>query len=68
MVVLAEPDPSDMVHAISKAIHLLPQIDPQTMHDRVSSLTHEGNYLFIIYDEIGFWYDVAKITLYHGRG
>lgn len=39
MIVLAEPDPSDMVMAITKAIHLLPQIDPQAMHSRVSSLT-----------------------------
>lgn len=36
MIVLAEPDPSDMVQAITKAIHILPQIDPQAMHIRVS--------------------------------
>lgn len=36
MIVLAEPDPSDMVQAITKAIDMLPQIDPQTMHLRVS--------------------------------
>lgn len=36
MIVLAEPDPSDMVQAITKAINILPQIDPQTMHLRVS--------------------------------
>lgn len=35
MIVLAEPDPSDMVQAITKAIHILPQIDPQDMHIRV---------------------------------
>jgi len=38
MVVLAEPDPSDMVYAIQKAIHMLPKIDPQVMHNRVSFL------------------------------
>lgn len=37
MIVLAEPDPSDMVQAITKAINILPQIDPQTMHLRVSA-------------------------------
>lgn len=37
MIVLAEPDPSDMVQAITKAIHILPQIDPQAMHIRVST-------------------------------
>lgn len=36
MIVLAEPDPSDMVQAIKKAIYILPKIDPQVMHDRVS--------------------------------
>ena len=36
MIVLAEPDPSDMVQAITKAINILPQIDPETMHLRVS--------------------------------
>lgn len=39
MIVLAEPDPSDMVLAITNAINLLPRIDPQAMHHRVSSLT-----------------------------
>ena len=38
MIVLAEPDPSDMVHAIQKAIYMLPKIDPQVMHNRVSLL------------------------------
>lgn len=38
MVVLAEPDPGDMVLAIRKAISLLPKIDPQVMHERVSKL------------------------------
>ena len=37
MIVLAEPDPGDMVHAIQKAISMLPKIDPQVMHNRVSS-------------------------------
>jgi phosphatidylinositol glycan class A protein len=36
MIVLAEPDPSDMVRATGKAISLLPNIDPQQMHNRVS--------------------------------
>ncbi|TQD87538.1 hypothetical protein C1H46_026955 [Malus baccata] len=40
MVVLAKPDPSDMVHAIEKAISILPTIDPQEMHNRVSALFH----------------------------
>ncbi|PON81293.1 Glycosyl transferase [Trema orientale] len=48
MVVLAEPDPSDMVHAIKKAISILPMIDPQVMHNRMKGL----------YD----WHDVAKRT------
>lgn len=38
MIVLAKPDPSDMVHAIKKAIRILPRIDPQEMHLRVSFL------------------------------
>lgn len=38
MIVLAEPDPSDMVHAVQKAISMLPNIDPQVMHNRVSLL------------------------------
>lgn len=37
MVVLAEPDPGDMVQAIKKAITILPKIDPQEMHNRVSA-------------------------------
>lgn len=36
MIVLAEPDPSDMVRAIQKAVTMLPNIDPQVMHNRVS--------------------------------
>ncbi|CAL1366833.1 unnamed protein product [Linum trigynum] len=48
MVVLAEPDPADMVLAIKKAISLLPEIDPQVMHERMKKL----------YD----WHDVAKRT------
>ncbi|PNY11448.1 phosphatidylinositol N-acetylglucosaminyltransferase subunit A-like protein [Trifolium pratense] len=48
MVVLAEPDPSDMVYAIKKAIYMLPKIDPQDMHNRMREL----------YD----WNDVAKRT------
>ncbi|CAN1131577.1 Phosphatidylinositol N-acetylglucosaminyltransferase subunit A [Linum perenne] len=48
MIVLAEPDPNDMVQAIKKAISLLPEIDPQAMHERMKKL----------YD----WHDVAKRT------
>uniref|UniRef100_A0A7N0RCG5 phosphatidylinositol N-acetylglucosaminyltransferase n=1 Tax=Kalanchoe fedtschenkoi TaxID=63787 RepID=A0A7N0RCG5_KALFE len=48
MVVLAEPDPSDMVRAIQKAIHFLPRIDPQAMHLRMKKLYS--------------WHDVAKRT------
>lgn len=36
MIVLAEPDPTDMVQAIEKAISMLPKVDPQAMHLRVS--------------------------------
>ncbi|CAN0829044.1 Phosphatidylinositol N-acetylglucosaminyltransferase subunit A [Linum grandiflorum] len=48
MIVLAQPDPTDMVQAIKKAISLLPEIDPQVMHERMKKL----------YD----WHDVAKRT------
>ncbi|KAK4604653.1 hypothetical protein RGQ29_012927 [Quercus rubra] len=48
MIVLAEPDPTDMVQAIKKAISILPIIDPQEMHNRMKKL----------YD----WHDVAKRT------
>ncbi|KAK4412740.1 Phosphatidylinositol N-acetylglucosaminyltransferase subunit A [Sesamum alatum] len=48
MIVLAEPDPTDMVMAITKAIELLPQIDPQDMHNRMKKLYS--------------WHDVAKRT------
>nr|XP_023924248.1 phosphatidylinositol N-acetylglucosaminyltransferase subunit A [Quercus suber] len=48
MIVLAEPDPTDMVQAIKKAMSILPMIDPQDMHNRIKKL----------YD----WHDVAKRT------
>ncbi|KAF5744732.1 hypothetical protein HS088_TW07G00311 [Tripterygium wilfordii] len=48
MVVLAEPDPGDMVQAIKKAIYLLPKIDPQVMHERMKKLYS--------------WHDVARRT------
>ncbi|KAL8204520.1 hypothetical protein R6Q57_010143 [Mikania cordata] len=48
MIVLAKPDPSDMVHAIQKAIQILPRIDPQEMHLRMK--------------EMYSWHDVAKRT------
>lgn len=48
MIVLAEPDPYDMVIAIEKAICMLPTIDPVVMHNRMKRL----------YD----WHDVATRT------
>ncbi|KAF8391664.1 hypothetical protein HHK36_023971 [Tetracentron sinense] len=48
MIVLAEPDPNDMVQAIKKAIYILPKIDPQVMHLRMKSLYS--------------WHDVARRT------
>lgn len=36
MIVLAEPAPEDMIRAVEKAIDMLPGIDPQVMHLRVS--------------------------------
>ncbi|XP_042023225.1 phosphatidylinositol N-acetylglucosaminyltransferase subunit A-like [Salvia splendens] len=48
IIVLAEPDPNDMVMAITKAIDLLPQIDPEEMHNRIKKLYS--------------WHDVAKRT------
>ncbi|KAL9266689.1 Phosphatidylinositol N-acetylglucosaminyltransferase subunit A-like protein [Drosera capensis] len=48
MIVLAEPDPSDVAEAIRKAITLLPRIDPQVMHLRMKDLYS--------------WHDVAKRT------
>ncbi|VVB04931.1 unnamed protein product [Arabis nemorensis] len=48
MVVLAEPDPDDMVRAIEKAISILPSIKPEEMHNRMKKLYS--------------WQDVAKRT------
>ncbi|XP_052198883.1 phosphatidylinositol N-acetylglucosaminyltransferase subunit A-like isoform X3 [Diospyros lotus] len=48
MIVLAKPDPVDMVQAIQKAISMLPEIDPQNMHLRMKKLYS--------------WHDVAKRT------
>ncbi|KAL7225934.1 hypothetical protein ACSBR1_021144 [Camellia fascicularis] len=48
MVVLAKPDPIDMVQAIQKAISMLPKIDPHDMHLRMKKLYS--------------WHDVAKRT------
>lgn len=48
MIVLAKPDPSDMVQAITRAIDMLPLIDPQAMHLRMMKLYS--------------WHDVAKRT------
>lgn len=48
MIVLAKPDPVDMVEAIHKAISILPNIDPYAMHLRMKKLYS--------------WHDVAKRT------
>ncbi|KAF7147154.1 hypothetical protein RHSIM_Rhsim03G0064700 [Rhododendron simsii] len=48
MIVLAKPDPVDMVQAIQKAICILPNIDPHAMHLRMKKLYS--------------WQDVAKRT------
>ncbi|BBH05313.1 UDP-Glycosyltransferase superfamily protein [Prunus dulcis] len=48
MIVLAKPDPSDMVQAIKKAISILPKIDPQEMHNHMKELYN--------------WHDVVKRT------
>ncbi|KAG9444372.1 hypothetical protein H6P81_015712 [Aristolochia fimbriata] len=48
MIVLAEPDPNDMVQAIKKAIQKLPTIDPHVMHLRIK--------------ELYSWHDVARRT------
>ncbi|MED6161645.1 hypothetical protein PIB30_062717 [Stylosanthes scabra] len=48
MIVLAEPNPADMVRAIQKAITMLPKIDPQVMHNRMKELYN--------------WHDVARRT------
>ncbi|XP_044946377.1 phosphatidylinositol N-acetylglucosaminyltransferase subunit A-like isoform X3 [Hordeum vulgare subsp. vulgare] len=48
MIVLAEPDPEDMVRAVRQAIDILPGIDPQIMHRRMKKLYS--------------WDDVAKRT------
>ncbi|KAL0875019.1 hypothetical protein Bca101_024724 [Brassica carinata] len=48
MVVLAEPDPDNMVRAIEKAISILPSINPEEMHNRMKKMYS--------------WQDVAKRT------
>ncbi|KAL2925494.1 Phosphatidylinositol N-acetylglucosaminyltransferase subunit A [Bienertia sinuspersici] len=48
MIVLAKPDPADMVQAVGKAITMLPSIDPQVMHLRMKKLYS--------------WHDVAQRT------
>ncbi|XLR38655.1 hypothetical protein S83_023315 [Arachis hypogaea] len=48
MIILAEPDPGDMVLAIERAISMLPKVDPQVMHNRMRELYN--------------WHDVAKRT------
>lgn len=49
MIVLSEPDPSDMVQAVKKAIAIVPKIDPQTMHLRVSYLFKMSGGLILNY-------------------
>lgn len=39
MIVLAQPEPRDMVLAVKKAINMLPAVDPHAMHERVSFLS-----------------------------
>ncbi|KAL4358617.1 hypothetical protein AHAS_Ahas09G0304600 [Arachis hypogaea] len=48
MIILAEPNPGDMVLAIERAISILPKVDPQVMHHRMRELYN--------------WHDVAKRT------
>ncbi|XP_024525619.1 phosphatidylinositol N-acetylglucosaminyltransferase subunit A isoform X1 [Selaginella moellendorffii] len=48
MIVLATPVPGEMVKAIGQAIELLPRIDPQEMHNRMTRMYS--------------WMDVAKRT------
>lgn len=77
IIVLAEPDPTDMVQAIEKAISMLPKVDPQAMHLRVSGFfcTHIVcckmcySIVFVFDSCIYFqmkklysWHDVAKRT------
>ncbi|CAN6838152.1 BnaCnng28860D [Brassica napus] len=42
MVVLAEPDPDDMVRAIEKAISILPSINPEEMHNRLARCSQKN--------------------------
>lgn len=58
MIVLAEPDPDDMVQAIAKAIYILPQINPQDMHLRVS------DFFFIYLIHLSFENISLKLSLY----
>lgn len=78
MIVLAKPDPVDMVQAIQKAICILPNIDPHAMHLRVSELVYMwlvvtykmcslivfmfGSYLYCQMKKLYSWHDVAKRT------
>lgn len=77
MIVLAEPVPSDMVKAIGKAIHILPNIQPQEMHLCVSSHLILATYISIIkcsgidllylffycqMKSLYSWHDVARRT------
>jgi hypothetical protein len=48
MIILAEPAPEDMVQAIQQAIYMLPNIDPQIMHSRVSMSLLLFNRLLIL--------------------
>ncbi|CAI5475161.1 unnamed protein product [Closterium sp. Yama58-4] len=35
MMLLADPNPPDIVHAIAQAIQIVPRVNPQAMHERV---------------------------------
>lgn len=48
MIVLAPPVPAELSNAIGRAIELLPQVDPFSMHNRMKNLYS--------------WMDVAKRT------
>ncbi|GJP52484.1 hypothetical protein CLOM_g11593 [Closterium sp. NIES-68] len=48
MMLLADPNPPDIVEAIAQAIQIVPRVNPQAMHERVSRMYS--------------WHDVAERT------
>ncbi|CAI5470484.1 unnamed protein product [Closterium sp. Yama58-4] len=48
MMLLADPNPPDIVNAIAQAIQIVPRVNPQAMHERVSRMYS--------------WHDVAERT------